>query len=464
MIRTTLKTILGALIAWLAVGSALAQPVAKIGYFMDNATHKHLMNPALVPARGYISYPALGSIDFNIQSNLSLPLFLYPGVGANDPLVTFLHESVSAEQFLGQLDPNMFLRLNQRLSLVSFGAYFGQSFWTFEAATRIHTGVNIPKDFFAFLKQGMSSAQGNRYEINDLKVSAGALAELSLGSSFPVTDDIRVGVKGKLLVGGAKAEAGIDQMIIDMRPDKWTVSSQGLISLYGAGFDFTQDSEGVIDGFDFGAPNKAGMGFGLDVGASWKPLDFLEVSAGIIDIGRINWDNTYNRIARSMGTTTFTGMENLGSDTDSDEDPFQEITDGLLEMAQFKVVDESANLAESLIPTINMGVEAGVLSNKISLGLLYSNRLIPGNPMQEVTGILNLKPWTGFNIAGSYSLLNGVQDTYGLAMGINLLIANIFIACDYIPMRVATGIPIPLNKATTHVQLGMSISLGKMKR
>ena len=463
MIRTTIKLILRALIVVLTVGTIQAQPVAKIGYFMDNATHKHLMNPALVPARGYLSYPVLGSVNLDLRSNLNLTQFLYPGAGVNDPMVTFLHESVTADQFLNQLNPDNYFDLNQRLSIISFGSYFGRSFWTFEVATRINASVNIPKPFFEFLKSGMSSSQGNRYEIRDLKIGAGALVETSLGSSFMIGENIRLGVKGKLLLGGVRADAGLDEMIIDMKPDQWTVSSKGLINVYGAGIEFVNDADGVIENFDYATPNVAGMGYAFDFGASWRPLDFLEVSAGIIDIGKVSWNKTYNRVARSQGSATFSGLDNLGSDDTSDEDPLKDITDDLLEMAQFREVNESDNLIESLIPTLNAGVEAGVLDNRISLGLLYSNRMIPGNPLSEITGVLNFKPMKGLNIAGSYSLLNGVQETFGLALGINLLIANVFIACDYIPTRIATGIPIPLSNASTHIQLGMSISLGQMK-
>lgn len=463
MTRTTIKQILRALIVVLTVGTIQAQPVAKIGYFMDNATHKHLMNPALVPARGYLSYPVLGSVNVDLRSNLNLTQFLYPGAGANDPMVTFLHESVTANQFLSQLNPENYFDLNQRLSIISFGSYFGRSFWTFEVATRINASVNIPKPFFEFLKSGMSSSQGNRYEIRDLKVGAGALVESSLGSSFMIGENIRLGVKGKLLLGGVRADAGLDEMIIDMKPDQWTVSSKGLINVYGAGIEFVNDADGVIENFDYATPNIAGMGYAFDFGACWRPLDFLEVSAGIIDIGKVSWNKTYNRVARSQGSATFSGLDNLGSDDTSEEDPLKDITDDLLEMAQFREVNESDNLIESLIPTLNAGVEAGVLDNRISLGLLYTNRMIPGNPLSEITGVLNFKPLKGLNIAGSYSLLNGVQETFGLALGINLLIANVFIACDYIPTRIATGIPIPLTNASTHIQLGMSISLGQMK-
>lgn len=462
MIRTIRNYILGSLIILLTVATASAQPVAKIGYFMDNATHKHLMNPALVPARGYLSYPGLGSIDLDLRSNLSVPQFIFPQTGSKP--VSFLHEDVTANEFLSQLNPDNYLKMNQRLSLFGIGTYIGRSFWTLEVATRIDANVNIPYDFFAFLKKGMDNAQGNLYEIRDLKVGLSALAETSLGASFMIGDNIRVGAKGKLLAGGGKVEAGLDELNIEMRPDKWTVSSKGMVNMYAAGAEFVENKDGYVENFEFTSPNMSGLGYAFDLGASWKPLRFLEVSAGIIDLGKVSWNKTYNRVARASGTATFSGMENISLDDQStNEDPFKEISDNLMKMAQFKETNESENLIETLVPTLNAGVEAGIWDNRLSLGVLYSNRMIPENPLQEVTGVVNFKPLKGFNIAGSYSLLNGVQETFGLALGVNLLIANIFVACDYIPTRIATGIPVPLSQATTHLQIGASISLGKMK-
>ncbi len=462
MIRKLSNCILGSLIILLAAGTVSAQPVAKIGYFMDNATHKHLMNPALVPARGYISYPGLGSFDLDLRSNLSVPQFIFPQ--ASGKPLNFLHENVTADEFLSQLSPNNYLKMNQRLSLFGIGTYIGRSFWTFEVASRIDARMSIPYEFFAFLKKGMDNAQGNTYAIRDLKIGMSALAETSLGASFMIGDNIRVGAKGKLLAGGGKVEAGLDELDIEMRPDKWTVSSKGMVNMYGAGFEFIENQDGYVDDFDYGTPNMAGLGYAFDLGASWKPLEFLEVSAGIIDLGKVSWNKTYNRVARASGTATFNGMENISLEDDgTEEDPFQEISDNLMKMAQFKETNESENQIESLVPTLNAGVEAGIWSNRLSLGLLYSNRMIPDNPLQEITGVLNFKPLKGFNIAGSYSLLNGVQETFGLALGVNLLIANLFVACDYIPTRIATGMPVPLTQATTHLQIGASISLGKMK-
>jgi len=454
----------GVMIWIVSAGSLLAQPVAKSGYFMDNATHRHLLNPALIPGQGYFSIPALGAFDFDLKSNMKFTQFMYPGATANDQLVTFMHESVTPEQFLGQLNAENFLRLSPRISLVSFGSFFGNSFWTFEAATRVNAGVNIPKDFFAFLKQGMSSGTGNLYEIYNLKLNADVLTEMSLGTSYPIGENIRVGGKAKVLLGMARAEAGLDELIIDMRPDRWIVSSKGMINTHGGGLEFTTNSDGFVEGVEMvGTPGIAGSGLAFDLGGSWKPLEFLEVSASILDLGSVHWKKEQNRVAKAQGTATFTGLEGFNFGEDTDENPFSGFTDGLMEMAQFKPIVASENLKTSLTPTLNLGVEGKVLDNKVSLGLLYSNRMFPGNNIHEFTSVVNFRPFQLLHLAASYSLLNGSQGALGLAMGLNLHIASLFLACDYIPSRVATGIPVPLNLASTNIQLGLSINLAKKK-
>lgn len=458
-----IKIFIGA-VTLFVISTLQAQPVAKTGYFMDNATHRHLLNPALIPGQGYFSIPALGSFDFDLKSNMRLNQFLYPGATANDQLVTFMHESVTPEQFLSQLSDVNFLQMSPRISLLSFGAFFGKSFWTFDVATRMNAGVTIPKELFSFLKLGMSSAAGNRYEINNLKLGADVLGEVSLGTSYPIGENIRVGGKAKILLGVARAEAGLEQMIIDMRPEIWTVSSKGVMDIHADGLSFTTDTDGFVDGVDGTPAGLAGSGFAFDLGVSWQPLEFLEVSAGILDLGSVGWKKELNRVAKAEGTSTFSGLSSLNLDDDSEEDPFAEFADGFMEMAQFKEVNISENKSTPLAPIINLGVEGKVLNDMLSLGLLYSNRMIPDNNIHEFSGIVNFRPLSLINLAASYSVINGSQSAFGLGMGLNFYLATLYLACDYIPTKVATGIPIPVNMASTHVQLGLSINLGKMKQ
>jgi len=58
--------------------------------------------------------------------------------------------------------------------------------------------------------------------------------------------------------------------------------------------------------------------------------------------------------------------------------------------------------------------------------------------------------------------LGGVAQSFGVGVGLNLFLANIFLACDYVPTRFNPQY-IPLTKANTNVQLGLSFGFGRKK-
>ena len=99
---------------------------ARISYFMENAPHSHLLNPALAPTRGYITYPAIGSTVFELQSNLGLPVSFSESQWRS--LADFYASDVTSDQFLSMLKDNNYIRLNNRLSLLSTGFFIGNSF------------------------------------------------------------------------------------------------------------------------------------------------------------------------------------------------------------------------------------------------------------------------------------------------------------------------------------------------
>ena len=72
-------------------------------YFMEGSYFRTELNPALAPTRGYIALPGLGGIGLNVNNNfLSVNNFFYKN---GNEVVTALHESISADKFLGRL-PN----------------------------------------------------------------------------------------------------------------------------------------------------------------------------------------------------------------------------------------------------------------------------------------------------------------------------------------------------------------------
>lgn len=124
-----------------------AQTTLNSSYFMEKMTKRNQLNPALKTPNNYVSMPSLGNFYLGVNSNLGLGTVLYP---RDNKLVTFLHESVPADEFLNKLTPNNTIELDLGLDLISFGfwAWGGQN--TFNLSLKSNTGAYLPKEIFQF--------------------------------------------------------------------------------------------------------------------------------------------------------------------------------------------------------------------------------------------------------------------------------------------------------------------------
>jgi len=453
------------LILCLAYQAAAAQTVSRTSYFVENSTHRHLMNPALAPSRGYLSLPVAGELFLGTESNLQFTNFIYPAVETDGPLVTFLHPSVNGADFVESLSGDQFLRTDVRTSILSYGRWIGRSgFLTFDVGTRVNLSLNLPQDLFAFAKNGMSSSAGNTYHFDNLMVNASMIAEGALGYSLNLTKAIRLGVKGKFLAGGAYVKAGLKQFELSMSPDEWSVDGQGQLDVYGKGLSFVKDADGNITNFEFANPGLGGMGMAFDLGMEWAPIQNFKLSMAVVDFGSIKWKKENIKTATSTGATSFGGFENFNPDSVGQlaiSDQITNMQDNLMGLAHFKEQTVAQDFVQKLNPTINVGLELGLMSNRVSFGGLYTTRLLDdGLRYNEYMATVNLKPFRWFNLSGSYSFLHGKKETFGFALGFIPGIVNIFLACDYVPFKLSPQY-IPLHTATTNIQLGVSIPLSR---
>lgn len=460
------------LILCLIYQAAAAQTVSRTSYFMENSTHRHLMNPALAPTRGYLSIPVAGEVFLNTESNIKLTNFLYPAIPTSGGKpITFLDKSVNSVDFLKSLGGDQFLRMDVRTSILSYGIWIGKTgFLTFDVGTRVNASVNLPKDIFAFAKIGMNSLEGNTYHLGNLGVNASLIGEGSLGYSLNLTDAVRVGVKGKFLAGGARLKAGLNQMDLTMTPDQWTVTTQGQLDIYGKGVSLFKKDDGSyrLDTMSFGNYGLGGMGTAFDFGMEWAPIPNFKVSVAVIDFGSIKWKKDNIITATSSGTTVYNGFNIDAKDFASMNDQVETLKTSLMDVTNFRQQTVADDYIQKLNPTINVGLELGLMSSRVSIGGLYSTRTLDNNERYtEYLASLNLKPFHWFNLSGSYSFVQGQKETFGFALGFVPGLVNIFLACDYVPTHYGklmvknTTIPFPLSALTTNIQLGISIPLSR---
>lgn len=438
-----------------------AQTTLNSSYFMEKMTKRNQLNPALKTPNNYVSMPSLGNFYLGVNSNLGLGTFLYP---RDNKLVTFLHESVPADEFLNKLTPNNTIELDLGIDLISFGfwAWGGQN--TFNLALKSNTGAYLPREIFEFLKTGQEATGVTRYDMSNITATTSNYLELALGHARDITDKLGVGAKVKVLLGAAHAEARIDRMDITMSQDQWMIKQAGHLQATSL-LELTTDPEtGEVTGYDFGNHfGVAGFGLGFDLGATYEIIDNLTLSAALTDIGFMRWNNLTRAETDPDKGFIYTGFDNIGAEDDENGDnPFDQkadqLGDDLKALTKFYQSD-TRSVANSLRTTLRVGAEYAVLDNAISFGLLSTTRFVGYRTYAEGMAAINFRPLSALHLT-----VNGSVSNMGSSVGAILNICapgfNFFVGTDYFATKYSKQF-IPINHARANLSFGFNITFGK---
>lgn len=438
-----------------------AQTTLNSSYFMEKMTKRNQLNPALKTENNYVSIPSIGNLYLGINSNLGLGTFLYP---RDNKLVTFLHESVPADEFLNKLTPNNTIELDLGLDLISFGfwAWGGQN--TFNLSLKSNTGAYLPREIFEFLKTGQEATGVTRYDMSNITATTSNYLELALGHARDITDKLSAGAKIKVLIGAAHAEARIDRMDISMSQNEWTIKQAGHLQATSL-LELTTDPEtGEVTGYDFGNHfGVAGFGLGFDLGATYEIIDNLTLSAALTDIGFMRWNNLTRAETDPDKGFIYTGFDNIGAEDDENGDnPFDQkadqLGDDLKALTKFYQSD-TQSVSNSLRTTLRVGAEYAVLDNAISFGLLSTTRFVGYRTYAEGMAAINFRPLSALHLT-----VNGSVSNMGSSVGAILNICapgfNFFVGTDYFATKYSKQF-IPINHARANFSFGFNITFGK---
>lgn len=436
-----------------------AQQTLHSSYFLKRMPMRHKLNPALINDYGYFSIPMLGNVNIGVQSNISLKNFIYPTNDGN--LMTFMHQDVSADDFLDNIKNYNSVEMNLDMSILSFGFFGFKGYNTFDISLRSHTGIYVPEDMFRFMKLGMDNENGNSYHLRNFTMKTDNYVELALGHAHKINDKLTIGAKLKFLAGVANIQAKIHQMDITLSEDKWEIMANGQMDASVLGASLQTKANGEIDDFDFDIdkPALSGWGLGTDLGATYRLMDNLTLSAAVVDLGFIRWNKNLRGATLNNESFLFDGFKEIDIDDDSAiDDQWDDIADQLEDMVRFYETDAPSARSTSLRTTLNIGAEYSILNDKISFGLLSSTRFSSPKTWTEIVGSANFRPASWFNVA-----LTGTLSNYGPNWGWVLNLCprgfNFFIGTDHMVTRV-TPQYIPTKNATVNLNFGFNVPMG----
>lgn len=438
----------------------------KTSYFVDNATNRHLLNPAFAPEQGYVGIPFLSNLQASTYSNLGAGTFMFPKGGTT---YSFLNKNVSADEFLAGIKPVNGFDVFLNEDIVDFGFRWREhSFWTVNIGFRTEIENDMPYDLFSFVKKGMVDMQSTKYNISNVDVEANSYAQVALGfsSEIPSVEGFRIGGKLKAILGIGSAQISVNRMDVELANSQYTVSSASNGFTAGKWFYLTEDENGKVNGVEIDQDQigLAGYGAAVDLGLSYtlstgSAADGLRFSLSAVDFGFIKYNSDVLKDVYSTdGKITYTGAEITRLQSTDFNSTLENIKEDLLDLVAIRQKDAVSGRTKALSGKIYAGVDYPFLQNKMRVGLLYFCRLGQYKTQHEMTLAWNYSPVKAFNVALSYSFLNSRQ-TFGWLLSFTPKRGvNIFLGSDYTAFKYSAH-GYPVNTGYFDINFGLSVPI-----
>ena len=400
------SVILLAIIALAAV-SANAQSFQQ-ALFLDGYQLGYRYNPALANESAFLS---VGQWENQFRNNVGAASFLYP---RNGEVVTALHESVSADEFLGSLKDDNYLTGNIHFNLFSYGWKGEKAYHTIEAGIRAAYSASVPKEIFSIVKLGTGD---QNYDLSGMNVSGNAVVELAYGYSRKLSDLISVGARAKLLVGIEALRYNVTRFDLTMTEDAYQAQVEADLDLTSRWSKIRTDDEGYLNLTNLSSKERwklpSGAGLAVDLGVVITPIEGLTISASALDWGGMLW--YYGNAGKSQGTTTFTGMDSVTMDDLKQgnlKEQFNDELDAFVRSIKLKAI-KGRTVLEPVPIHFNLGVRYEMpFYRPLAAGLTATYYGVSGMPYSEVRGALAWNPYSWLGVAA-----NAGVGSYGAVWG-----------------------------------------------
>lgn len=473
----------------LLLGSSVirAQQVQTL-YFLENAPMRHIINPAFQPvSEFYLAFPAIGYTSIWAGNNaFTMQDFVYkdPTTGKT---MTPLHPEANTD-WLKNKPKTVLVDADAYVNLFSLGARAGKNgYFHLNISEHVQAGVGVNKELFGL--NNMSSGV-----VGPLSIQANAIAytEAAIGYSHRINEQWTFGMKLKALLGQVYIQAGINDLALETSLEQLHALGNGNFiaaaplqwdnlpkNINGFGEFETSALLYNIEGENTLATIKnalktylvpAGIGGAVDIGITYKPIKNLQITAAVTDLGMIHW----NHLAQGSLSldTTFTGIEMDYNDISSENgtDIGGELANalsGYTDALHIGDINTDGKFNQMLTANLNVGIDANFWENRIGIGVYSHTRFYHSTITEEVTLGAALRPCNWFNLAASYSFLNGHWSNMGAAFsfapydGLMLTIATDYVPLTYAKKATEMGnIPLPYKTPGVNLSFGIAIVAG----
>ncbi len=438
-----LKRIIPVLFLLAGLSTAVQAQLNNTIYFMHGLTQTNRINPAHQPQCTWYF-----GTNYRVElssSSLAYGDVIYPHPDPlNDSLITFLHPDGDKDAFLDQLKPVNFVATDLGISLAHAGFRTNVGFFTLDLSTRWDGNIYYPGDLARLVING--AEDNNTYLLDGIGTDLSQFTEISLGWTKTITDKLDIGIRAKGLFGMANLSTLSSDLSVYTSEEVWIIQSDmkfnasipmatvtyidgEVIPEIELNDDFENLKTSDVLGYMFNSQN---FGLGLDVGLNYRPIEKLQVSLSLIDLGYIKWkDETHEVNYRT--TYDYVGFEVNPLDF-SEDYTFNDYLDSTLtqmgdSLAGFLEFKEVGPYSRRLNTKLYVGASYHLLPY-LSFGILTRTDFLNRKVAEQVTASVNYTTGRLFNFSLSYSYVNAYYKNFGFGMSLNFGPINMYLVSD----------------------------------
>jgi hypothetical protein len=298
-------------------------------YFLREAPQVMQYNPAITPCSNFYLSFMFGATGMGVHtSGFSYHDLIHKHPTYSDSL------QLDLEGFRSQLSDNNFINFNYDMDLLGFGFKIGKNYFSYDLSLTLDTRVNFSKGIFDLMLEGSNANNGNIRLLDGRLLDVNSYITNAIGYTREINDRLSIGGKIKLLSGIVNIHTNEANLELNFK-DSEKISAHGELDILTANIIGDLSITSLFKenaSADFIVPENLNtildhamdnVGLSFDLGASYRLLENLELSASVVDVFNfISWNTHATQIINNKPFEEIV-FEGITSSIDSIETNFE---------------------------------------------------------------------------------------------------------------------------------------------
>lgn len=438
-----------------SMGVKVQGQVSRSAYFLHHIPVSNVLNPAFHPEyKYYINLPVISSFYMGFESPVTFDQLTSEWEGGDSLYI-------DRDEIMAALERKNYFSFEYYNELGRIGLGFGKHYLHASIAKVFSTKFSFEKDMAGLFLYGNADERyfGKALHLNETGLNMNLFHQFAIGYSYQISEKVNLGTHLKYLNGGINIwteKAEID-IYTDSHSNFPITASTDMIINTSSTISSFDNMISQIEGYEW-FDLTGNHGFGFDLGLNFDASEKFSLSASVVDLGWIKWqENVKNfKSANPDKEFTFEGFDitellSEGSFSDS-----LGLTDTL--QNHFQLEETNTPYTSHLNPKIYIG---GIwhLNTSHDIGALIRTDIVEEQILPSLTLNYLFKLKSFFSIYGNYSIIANNYMNIGIGASLKVGPVQIYLLND-----MAYGLYKPGEARHYNFQFGINFLFKKLEK